>query len=371
MTPPPLPGLELLAANGTQRQYRRGETLFSEGAVGNEMYVLLEGEIDITRQGSHIDLLQAPTILGEMALVDAGLRSASATAVTDLSVLAIRHDQFTAILREFPEFATDVMAIMTSRLRRLTRQEVQRQRMEHEMEIAHRIQLSLLPELTPQVSGWEFATYYRAAQQVGGDMFDFVQMSDDPANVTIFIADVTGKGVPAAMFMAVARTLLRAEGRKGHDPAPSLESVNETILADNRTPLFLSALCTRVDTRTGKMTFSSAGHESPVFLNHSSGNAQFLPVQGLVLGAFHGVRYHQDSLTLAPGDVVLQYTDGVTEARNRAGEFFGEERLLETVASARGKSAEGIVKHVVTAVSEYSEGVPQADDLTVLAFGPL
>lgn len=364
---PGLQNLDVLAAHGTRRQFIAGEQIFSEGDRGDELYVLLEGTIEIGRDGSHIDSLSGHTILGEMALVDAGVRSATAVAATPVTVIAIDLANFREILRAYPDFATEVMAIMTARLRRLTGQEVQRQRIEQELEIGQQIQLSLLPEADPALPGWALASYYEAARQVGGDMYDYVPLPDDDEGVAILIADVTGKGVPAAMFMAVARTMLHSETRRGHSPAETLERVNEIMVADNRTPLFLSALSARLSGSGGQVTMANAGHEAPVLLP-AHGEARFVPLQGLVLGAFPHASYDDVAWELDAGDTVVLYTDGVTEARNEAGKFFGEDRLLQTVAEARGRTPADVIAALVTAVRSFRGAMPRTDDLTVVVF---
>lgn len=358
--------LDQLPGGDARRHFVPGEQIFAEGDPGDALYVLLEGDVEISHEGSHIDFLRSRTIFGEMALVDEGRRSATAVAVTPVTVLAIDRGGFRDILRSRPEFATEVMAIMTARLRRLTGQEVQRQRIEQELEIGRNIQRSLLPETDPQLPGWEVASYYQAARQVGGDMYDYILPPDDSADLVILIADVTGKGVPAAMFMAVARTMLHMETRRGHGPAAILQQVNETILTDSRTPLFLSALCARL--ANSEITFASAGHEAPLLRPAAGGPARFLPSEGLVLGAFPQARYEDRSLEMAPGDTVLLYTDGVTEARNGAGKFFGEERLLQAAADTPGHSPAQLIASVIAAVDTYRGDMPQADDLTLVAF---
>lgn len=358
--------LDLLPTADSRRQFVAGEQIFAEGDPGDTLYVLLEGSVEISHEGSHIDFLQSRTIFGEMALVDEGRRSATAVAVTPVTTLAIDRAGFREILRSHPDFATEVMATMTARLRRLTRQEVQRQRIEQELEIGRNIQRSLLPEGDPLLPGWEVASYYQAARQVGGDMYDYLLPPDGHNDLVILIADVTGKGVPAAMFMAVARTMLHMETRRGHGPAAILQQVNNTILSDSRTPLFLSALCARL--ADGGVTFASAGHEAPLLLPAAGGPPRFLPGEGLVLGAFPHARYEDRALEMAPGDTILLYTDGVTEARNEAGKFFGEERLLQAAADAPGHSAAQLTAAVVAAVDAFRGAMPQADDLTLVAF---
>jgi sigma-B regulation protein RsbU (phosphoserine phosphatase) len=228
------------------------------------------------------------------------------------------------------------------------------------------MQLSLLPHRMPKFNGWQFGTYYESAWQVGGDFYDFIRLADEPQKIGLVIADVTGKGVPAALIMAVARTLIRAETGRGHSAASVLQRVNALIINDNRSPLFLSALYAVLDMETGVLQYASGGHNAPLCLRRVSGEVEELPAQGYLLGAFGGVSFKEEETVLAVGDALVLYTDGISEARDGEGRFFGEERLKEAVAAAGDCSAEEIVQALVTAVDRFTGSVDQGDDLTLL-----
>jgi sigma-B regulation protein RsbU (phosphoserine phosphatase) len=262
------------------------------------------------------------------------------------------------------------MMIMSVRLRRRTEGEIKRRALEQELAIGRKMQLSLLPQSRPRIPGWQFAAYYQSAWQVGGDFYDFIRFHSDPNRLGLVIADVTGKGVPAALYMAVARTLIRAEAINrsvnSADTAPVLQRVNELILNDTRSPLFMSALYADLDVVTGVLCYASAGHNPPLVLRRSSGEVEELPAQGYLLGAFRDLALSEEQTQLANGDALVLYTDGVTEARNAAGGFFAEERLRAAVAAAGECSAEEIKQAIVTAVANFTGDLAQADDLTIL-----
>ena len=348
------------------RTLSAGEHLFREGDEGEEMFILVAGELDITLRGQLIDRLNGGDMLGEMALVGDGLRSATATATTDLTVLPVNAARFTELVGKYPEFARDVMSVMSSRLRRLITQEVQRQRLEQEMAIGHQIQLSLLPEQSPTIEGWQFKSFYQAARQVGGDFYDFVLTPERPKALNIIVGDVTGKGVPAAMFMAVTRTLIRSETFNRESPAEALERANALLRRDSRAPLFLGASLMAVDTDSGAFTFANAGHELPLWLHMATGAVERIEARGMVLGAFDQTFSQEVSGTLQSGDAVLFFTDGVTEARDAAGDFFGDERLEAALRTCGGLTAAGIAEQVVAAVMQFTGDMPQADDLTLV-----
>ncbi len=192
-----------------------GEVLIEEDQPGSLMYVLLEGVVDITSKGRMIDRLEQGTIFGEMAMIDDRPRSASVTTATGCCVLAVDRARFRELIQQHPDVATSVMSIMSHRLRRLVDEEVNRQRLEEELAVGRRIQLSLVPATCPVFPGWECVAYYDAARQVGGDLYDFIVIPENPDRLTIAIADVTGKGIPAALYMAVSRTIIRAEAMQG------------------------------------------------------------------------------------------------------------------------------------------------------------
>jgi sigma-B regulation protein RsbU (phosphoserine phosphatase) len=293
-------------------------------------------------------------------------RNSTVTAVTDSILIPIDRRRFAALVRQHPGFATRVMAIISSRLARRTEAEVKRRALKRELAIGHKMQLSLLPQSTPQIPGWQFATYYQTAWQVGGDFYDFITLEDNAAEICLVIADVSGKGVPAALYMAVARTLIRAESNKGESPAQVLEQVNEHILGDTRSPLFLSALYAILNVETGLLRYASAGHSAPLCRRQRSGAVEELPASGYLLGAFADASFSEEETVLNEGDALVLYTDGVTEARNVEGRFFGEERLKSAVAAAGDCSAEELVQSIVSAVNSFSGTMQQTDDQTIL-----
>jgi sigma-B regulation protein RsbU (phosphoserine phosphatase) len=258
------------------------------------------------------------------------------------------------------------MNIMSIRTRRLIEVEVSRQRMEEELAIGRRIQLSLLPGDCPRAPGYEFAAGYRAAREVGGDLYDFIVPPPSPNEVHIVIADVTGKGVPAALYMAVARTIMHSYALEGHRPAEVLRRVNQFIREDESTPLFLSAFYSILDTAGHTLTFANAGHNPPLLLRASTGALELLKSRGIVLGAFAGFVPEEGRRAIDPGDYLVFFTDGITEARNPGGDFFDDERLEAVVRSRPWSNAQELVAAIVAAVDEFSAGAPQADDFTVV-----
>lgn len=330
------------------------------------MYVILEGDVSITLHDAQIDYLHEGDIFGEMALVEEQPRSARATAATDCRLLRVDRRQFADLVRVSPEFALNVMSIMSRRVRRFMEEEVRRQRLEEEMRIGREIQLSLIPSQCPTVPGWEFAAAYEPAREVGGDFYDFVSMPDKPGELQIVIADVTGKGVPAALFMASCRTTMRAEATRGNGPAETLRSANCVIALDTHYPLFVTALCARVRANSGVLTFANGGHERPLWLRAASGGCESLVTHNLLLGFTEHADFEEHTVEIGAGDFLVFFTDGITEARNEQGDFYGDERLQAVVEARPYPSASELLDAILESVSKFSDGTPPSDDITLV-----
>lgn len=247
----------------------------------------------------------------------------------------------------------------------LHQQEIKRQRLEEELAIGQRIQLSLLPEACPTIPGWEFAATYRAAQQVGGDYYDFFALPEAPHRLGLVIADVTNKGVPAALMMAFSRAIIRTEAMRGHNPAAVLEQANRLIAQDNRSQLYLSAFYATLDTLSGQLTYTSGGHDHPLWYRAAAGECRELVARGMILGAFERVSLEEHAIELAPGDLLVFYTDGVTEAMDAGDQLFDEERLRATVMAHAGASAGQMLQAIVNAVEAFIGDTPPSDDFTL------
>jgi sigma-B regulation protein RsbU (phosphoserine phosphatase) len=249
---------------------------------------------------------------------------------------------------------------------RLNAEETERQRMEDELAFALQIQLSLLPEGCPSFTGWECAATYRPALKVSGDFYDFFELPDDPGRWGLVIADVSDKGVPAALFMAMCRTTLRSTALSGRLPAQALARANQLILKDSRAELFLTAFYASLEPATGEFSYAVAGHNRPLLLRDAAGDLVELEAKGAVLGMFEDVELEGREMQIEPGDLLVLYTDGVTEAMDEDLNPFGEARLREVVKGLRGRGAQEALSTVVDQVEDFTRGTPQSDDLTMV-----
>jgi len=234
-----------------------------------------------------------------------------------------------------------------------------------ELELARNIQASFLSTDFPLMETLEIHATMNPAKEVGGDFYDFFELPDDRFGVVI--ADVSGKGVGAAMFMAVARTVVRSTALMIPDPGACLAQANDLLSRENNAAMFVTLFYGVVDTRTGVMSYANAGHNPPVRVTRDGRAEMIQPSGDVALGVMDGLEYGTGTLALAPGEALLLYTDGVTEAFNPTDEPYGEGRLLDILSKRGGASAETIVTSLVADVAEFVAGAPQSDDLTSLA----
>jgi PAS domain S-box-containing protein len=235
----------------------------------------------------------------------------------------------------------------------------------HELNLARTIQSSILPRAFPQRADLELYAQMIPAQEVAGDFYDFFEL--DPHRIGMVIGDVSGKGVPAAIFMAMCRTIVRASALSGASAAECLRHANRLLCAESHSGYFVTLFYGILNTQDGAVEYCSAGHLSPYLLD-PSGKATLLPkAESLVLGVAERAEYRCGTLRLSPGESLLLYTDGVTEAMDTARSLYREERLESFLARAPDAGMAELVAGIVKDVQEFSTGAPQHDDITVLA----
>jgi serine phosphatase RsbU (regulator of sigma subunit) len=245
--------------------------------------------------------------------------------------------------------------------------DAERRRLQDELAFARRVQLNLMPVAPPVVKGWEIATAYRPARQVGGDFYDLYALPGRQSLIGFVVADVTGKGVTAALMMAFSRAVLRSAAYNGSGPADALRRTNRVLVREARTGLFLTAFVGWLDTATGVLRWASAGHEPPIVVRRASRRMSRLRAAGSLLGLFDPLPLRDRSIVLAPGDALIAHTDGVTDSRDEQGAFFGESRYMDLVRRHAASGSASLVGAVESAVDAFQGDAPQADDVTLLA----
>lgn len=243
-----------------------------------------------------------------------------------------------------------------------------REARERELRVAREIQMGILPsDLTRCTSdtGLDITAFIEPAKQVGGDFYEIARVTDDC--VIVVIADVMGKGIPSALFMAVAMTLLRAIARQTQKPDEILARLNSELEAQNPRKMFVTMSCLAFELSTGRVTGASAGH-NPLLLIPSSGAPRFVfPSSGMVAGMRPDRSYKSETLRLNPGDTLLLYTDGITDAENVAEEQFESDRILRCFSGGAPRTAKEVLARILGEVRAFATGAPQIDDMTLVA----
>ncbi len=262
---------------------------------------------------------------------------------------------------------SEMQRSLRDHIEQLTKTTASKERIESELRIARNIQMSILPKLFPpypERSEFDIFASIKPAREIGGDLYDFFFL--DEHRFCFLIGDVSDKGVPAAFFMAVTKTLLKVVADQYPDPGAILTKVNNDLAEGNESCMFVTLFIGVLDLRTGRLVTGNAGHNPPVRLTGSS-EPIFLPSpQEPLAGAMSGITYTSQEVLLAPGDFLFLYTDGVTEAVSADTTFYGEERLLREIAAAGAQRAEQLVGAVDRSVNDFCSGAEQFDDITML-----
>jgi sigma-B regulation protein RsbU (phosphoserine phosphatase) len=257
--------------------------------------------------------------------------------------------------------ASAAIAIENARLYQVA---VEKGRIERELQLAREVQASLLPRETPHLPGWEFAAYWQPALEVAGDFYDFVTLNE--RQLGLIIADVSDKGMPAALLMALSRSVLRASLPGAASPAAGITHANRLVCADATNNMFVTLFYAQLDSATGGLTYVNAGHNPPWW--YRAGERQFVPLKrtGMPLGVFATVEYAEQSIHLEPGDVVLLYTDGVTDALDIRDQEFGLERLKRLLDEHPSSSSAELVARLRDELHKFTGPHAPFDDITVV-----
>lgn len=374
----PFEAVEGVLSRSEIREADSGELLLSPGDVNNSVHILVSGalQIHLERPDSQdfIELGEG-SCFGELSLIDGRPASAYVIAAQPSKILVIEQNSFWNHLILQPGVARNLLRVLSERIRQnneiiLSRlkDKLALETLQKELLVARNIQQSMLPpaeELSSDITGIEAFAVMEAAKDVGGDFYD----AFSPASGKLFVAigDVSGKGMPAALFMARAITQLRMEAVRKRSPSSILEAANRALCRGNDAGMFVTLFCGILDVESGAFTYASAGHNPP-FTVDANGSCSPLPVKpGLVAGIIEDTRYPQDSVMLGQGRTLLLYTDGVTEAMNPDNACFGEHRLIECLRQFHLAAPRDLVAAIQSCVSHFAGSAPQADDITLLA----
>jgi sigma-B regulation protein RsbU (phosphoserine phosphatase) len=387
--------VERLSASLPRRDLQPGDILLHEGEPGDHFYLIACGDLEVvksigTPDEQLIGISKPGDCIGEMSLLNPDrLRSATARARTAVSVLEMQRADLDALLRRYPQMAYDLARVLSQRLQqtdntlitelhernaKLTAaleqlqnaqaQIVQQEKLLYELKLARQIQQSMLPNALPALRGFDFGAHMVPAEAVGGDFYDFIPLDDD--SIGIAIGDVSGKGIPAALFMALTCSLLRAGASRDATPAETLRTVNHHLLQMGNGRTFVTVTYGVLCRATGDFVYTRAGHE-PLLVVTSDGVATpATPSTGQPLGLLPEPELSERVITLQPGSTLLLYTDGATEAMDARRELFGIERLQQALGAKHAATARESCSRLLQTLVSYRGSMAQADDITLV-----
>jgi hypothetical protein len=341
----------------SRESFRRGEYLFKVGERADKLFYVVRGSIRLPELNR---VVQVGQVIGEMGIfTPAKERTASALAEDDVEAYTMGGDDVRRLMSRDPGLATKLIEVIIKRMMQHLKAEAEaRERINAELRIAREIQSSMLPSTFPPFPGRsEFDIYaiMEPASHVGGDLYDFFLI--DETRLCVLVGDVSEKGVPAALLMALTKALLRSEAMRGHRPDKVVAGVNNLLCPENPECMFVTVLCLVLNTRTGQVEYCSAGH-NPALHCTSEGVAQFLDAeQGSVMGFEENLSYRSRNLRLKPGEMLLLYTDGVTEAENNRQEQCSEGRLKSCVSSLHNRDT----REVIEGIRRTLRGMPKVN----------
>jgi serine phosphatase RsbU (regulator of sigma subunit) len=401
--------LDALAANLELKQIAAGEIVFQQGEPGHTCYVVLQGELEVLTylNGEELllDIFRNGQLVGEMALIDRSPRSATLRALSASELVVLTERDFRMLLSSDTELAIALLRNGSSRVRATNQRmigDLERKnaellnayqqlqsaqaelirlnRIEEELAVARRIQQSFLPRSLPQPDGWQVAAFSRGAQAVGGDFFDCIELLG--GHIGFVVADACGKGVTAALFVALTRSLLRAVSQapwafqysmtldvEGALTA-ALYLTNDYIAREHvDSNMFITLFYGVLEPKSGAFHYANAGHNPPYLISDDGERIREVDGSGLPIGIFPSQSYDVMQVHVEPGYKLVLFSDGITEAMNSDGEPYGDERLIAVLRANAGLSASELVETVVREVDAYAGAAPQADDMTVMVVG--
>jgi len=366
------PDLEPLMLQRMRRNIRRGEFEFVFARDGIEALEMLmaDKEIDMVVSDINMPRMDGLTLLDQIKDVSPDIRAIIISAYGDMENIR------TAMNRGAFDFVTkpldfqDLKITIDRTLQHLDewREALQSRdklvALQNELDVASSIQQSILPTELPRERDYQMFGSMKSARNVGGDFFDVVRLPD--RRVGLAIADVSDKGVPAALFMMSTRTLLKGAAIGAIEPGDVMSTVNQLLCEDNEAAMFVTLLYAVYDPETGRLTYANGGHNPPLIVHKDSTSSLLPQTEGLALGLLPDYEYQQNTVTVEPGETLVLYTDGVTEAMNADEEEFGVERLQQIFADPHPHEAHAITQLIFNAVDEFAGDTPQSDDVTCL-----
>ncbi len=372
------------------------QTLFQEGVRDDRFYILVEGEAEVfkkmgARDIRKLSIIQAGSLIGEMSVFSQDRHhTATVRSLTPLRLLEMSRKEFDALLLRQPLLSHGLVGLLSRRLeqtenatildlreknRRLTRaydelraaqaQIVEKEKLEHELAIARQMQGAILPAQLPQIEAYNFGALMVPARAVGGDFYDFFPL--EGGRLGIVVGDVSDKGMPAALFMALSFSLIRAEAQRWDSPAETLLSVNRHLLDISSSTMFVTAVYAILEPASGSLRFTRAGHPYPEVVDDRGNPSKIGTIRGMPLGLFEDVTLEESSAIIEAGGLALLYSDGLTEAEGDRRNQFGLNRIRRILALQNKQPAQAICDQLLAEVRAFGVPEQQHDDITIVA----
>lgn len=369
--------LEILLTQYFRRKIKKGEYefLFAHNGLEALQMLLANPDFDVILSDINMPEMDGLTLLTRInEMRNPALKCIMVSAYGDMENIRTAMNQgafdFTTkpINLEDLERTIEKAAEQIAFIKQAQQEHSQLESIQNDLHVAQEIQQTILPKTFPpfpELKSFDVYAYMNAAKYVGGDFYDFFRIDHD--RLGFVIADVSGKGVPAAIFMAISRTVIRAIALTENSAAMCMQRSNLLLCQESVNDMFVTVFYGILNIHTGVVTYCNAGHNSPVLLK-KDGVVSELPLTGdMVLGAISDAIYHEKELKLLPGDNLFLYTDGVTEAVNIKNDFYGEQRLLDNCKKLTGKDPKEVVERITETVGEFVIGAVQSDDITMLS----
>lgn len=359
--------------------FKKGDWLFKKGDEAEKMYYISEGAVNLVEINK---VIEKCAVIGEMGIFSPyKQRTASAQCVEDLVTYTMGKDEVIKFFGKDPTSAIELIQLSVKRfMENLQKETAALERIESELRIATEIQMSMIPNVFPKKDEFEIYGFIEPAKEVGGDFYDFFFIDEN--RLCFVIGDVSGKGVPAALFMAITKTLIKNEAKRGLSTDEILANVNNIICPDNSTCQFVTVFCVIMDIPTGKLQFCNAGHNPPLLFDNDGckictkndpdcdrkGCYDYIKVPGgFVVGVIENTKCQEKEMQLNPYDTIFLYTDGVTEAMNPRQEQFSEERLSKALTELKDFEIKDIILQMRKKILDFADGAQQSDDITMIA----
>jgi serine phosphatase RsbU (regulator of sigma subunit) len=347
-----------------------GETLFEKGDVGDAVYIIKDGILSLRSDEVHLIARQRGEFVGEFALIDDQPRSTAAVAERDTVLLKWECDSFQKMLSQDAEVARGIFRLLTAKLRQDVERRVklvaEQERWRQDIARAREIQAGMLPQehlLRPLL---EIAGYCSPASEVGGDFYDYIEYG--PREVGIIIGDVTGHGFYSGLFVAMAKSCVHTQVRVAHTPAEIMKALRRVLSLSIQRRLLMTCCYVVVDLARNVLSYSNAGHPYPYLFTPASGLLRKLEALDPLLGAVEdeAQEFEQRETSWRPGDLLVLYTDGISETRDASGRMFDMQGLEQSIRHCANESAMRTRDCILSMLEKHAGGAPRSDDLTLV-----